>query len=64
MIYREFKIEVEKMGGGYSMFCYRLYDGFVLADSWNYYIKTKKYAINECKIIIDDFIENPSDYHV
>ena len=62
--YRGFKIEYEKLDNnyGYSMYACRISDNWIIADSWNPSIKTTEQAINECKITIDDYYENPNDY--
>ena len=62
MQYRNFNIEVRKEDEGYSGNSYRVDDGWELDCWWNPSIKTKKDAIKECKITIDDYYENPSDF--
>jgi len=62
MKYRGFKIEVKKADEGYCMTIYRLSDGWILADEWNPSINTKSEAIEECKLDIDDYYENPEAY--
>ena len=62
MEYRKFNIEVRKEEEGYSGSSYKLVEGWELDCWWNPSIKTKKEAINECKITIDDYYDNPSDY--
>jgi len=59
---RGFNIAVEKMDDGFSMYTCRDKDKFVLVDEWNPNIKSKNEAIKECKITIDDYFNNPSDY--
>ena len=60
--YKGFIIDIEKIDNGYSMGCYRLSDKWMLVDEWNPCIKTKKDAIKECKITVDNYWKNPSDY--
>lgn len=62
VIYNGFKIEVENTEDGYSMFCSRISDDFVLVDDWSPNMKNKMSAIKECKIVVDDFAKNPNDY--
>lgn len=57
-----FKMKLEKIDGGYHMLCYRISDNFILVDEWNPSVKTKRDAIEECKITIEDFLKNPEYY--
>lgn len=62
MKYRGFEIKLFKHNGYYSAFSCRVEDGWEL-DYWiNETIKTKKHAIKECEITIDDYYECPEDY--
>lgn len=60
--YKGFTIKVESTSDGYSMYSYRTSDNWILDYCWNPSIKTKKEAIEECKITIDGYWENPSEY--
>lgn len=62
MIYKNFQITTKKVDEGYYMICLRNKDNWVLSHNWSPNIKTKKEAIEECKIIIDDYSENPANY--
>ena len=53
---------VGKVDNGYSMFCAKLGDEWMLVDEWNENIKNNDDAFEECRITIDDYLENPSDY--
>lgn len=62
--YRGFKIETERLSKneGCTMFSYRISDDWVLVDEWNPSVTTIEQAIEECKITIDDYYENPDWY--
>jgi len=62
MEYKDFIIKVEKLYEGYYMYAYRISDNWVLVDEWNRCIQTKRKAINECIITIEDCYKNPKNY--
>lgn len=63
MEYKGFKIDIYKeVERGYYWSIMRIKDGWLLSDSYNPSLKNKSEAIEECKIIIDDYLENPEKY--
>lgn len=62
MKYREFDIQVNRENAGYSGGSYRLRDNWELDYWYNFSIKNRLEALNECKITIDDYYECPEDY--
>lgn len=62
MKYKGFKFDIEHDGEeGYSAGIYRISDLWELDCFWRPRI-SKESMINECKIAVDDYYKNPSDY--
>jgi len=62
MIYKGFSTNTKKENEGYSIFACRQSDNWILVNEWNPSLKTKQEALEEMKIIIDDYIANPEHY--
>ena len=62
MLYRGFAIEIKKENEGYSILCHRKNDDWILIDEWDPSLKSKKEALQDTYVTIDDYLENPSYY--
>lgn len=61
--YKGFKCEMSKVDeGGYEYSIFRIKDKWELGSGWNPSLKSYKETKEECKITVDDYYENPSNY--